>query len=81
VPGEDCVAIVDEVLVVIGVSDDLSQLLQRPLRTRMCGDVQVCETTRAVLDDDEQLQHTERGGDRNEEVACEDGRRLVLQER
>ena len=58
--------------VVVGISDDFSQLLQRPVRARVGGDVQVRETTRAVLDDDEHVQHPERGGDRNEEVAGKD---------
>ena len=71
----------DEVLVVVGVSDDLSQLLQRPVRTWMCGDVQVCETTRAVLDDDEHVQHPERSRDRNEEVTRENRPCMILQKR
>ena len=49
---EDRVTIMDQVLVVVGISDDLSQLLQRPARTRVRGHVHVRESACAVLDDD-----------------------------
>jgi hypothetical protein len=77
--GEDRVTIVDQVLVV-GISDDLSQLLQRPARARVCGDVHVRQTACAVLDDDEHVQHPKRRRDGDEEVAGEDGRGLIPQE-
>ncbi len=38
------------------------------------------QTAGAVLDDDEHVQHPERSGDRHEEVASENGRRVISQE-
>ena len=42
--------------------DGLAQLLQCPGGRRMCGDVEVNQATTAVLDDDEYVEHPERGG-------------------
>jgi hypothetical protein len=39
------------------------------------------EAARAVLDDDQHVQHPESGRDGNEEIARENRRRMILQER
>jgi hypothetical protein len=78
--GEDRVTIVDQVLVAFGISDDLSQLLQRRGRTRLCRHVHVRQAARAVLDDDKHVQHPKRRRDGYEEVAGEDSRGLIPQE-
>ena len=57
---EDAVTIVDQVLVAFGISDYLSQLVQRPARARVRGDVHVRQAARTVLDDDEHVQHPKR---------------------
>jgi hypothetical protein len=41
----------------------------------------MCQTTRAVLDDDEHVQHAESGRYYDEEVARKNRRRVTLQER
>ena len=64
--------IMNQVLVAFGISDDLSQLLQRPACARACGDVHVRQSACAVLDDDEHVQHPKRRRDGDEEVAGED---------
>jgi len=71
----------DQVFVIASVSDHCSELLQRPGRTRVCRHVQVRQAARAVLDDDEHVQHPKRRRDGDEEVAREDGRGLIPQER
>jgi hypothetical protein len=57
VPREDAVPVMDQIPVSIGVCDQLSKLLQRPGCTRVGGHVHVRQTARAVLDDDEHVQH------------------------
>jgi len=64
VPREDAVPVMDQVLVIVSVSDPCSELLQRPGRTRVGRHVHVRQTPRAVLDDDEHVQHPKRRGRR-----------------
>ena len=45
-----------QIPVVIGVRDHFSDLLQRPGRARMRGDVHVHQSAAAVLDDDEYVE-------------------------
>jgi DNA-binding winged helix-turn-helix (wHTH) protein len=78
---EDPVPVVDQVLVLVLVADRLSQLLQSPVRTRVCRDVHMYEAARAVLDDDQYVQHPKGRGDGDEEIARENRRRMILQER
>jgi hypothetical protein len=51
--GEDRVTIVDQVPVLVSDADDLSEPLQCPVRTWVGGYVQMRQTARARLDDDE----------------------------
>ena len=53
---------------ILGITDNLAQLLQCPGSTRVGRHVQVRETTRAVLDHDEHVQRAERRRYRDEEV-------------
>jgi len=76
VPRVDRVTIVNQVLVVAALPEHLSQLLQRPLRARVRGHVQVRQAARAVLDDDEHVQHAQCGRDGHKEIA-RDERRLT----
>ena len=71
-PGEDLVSVMDKILIPAFVSDDLSQLPQRPVRARMRGHVHMGQSACPVLDDNEYVQHAERRSDRNEEVTGED---------
>ncbi|HUL63979.1 MAG TPA: hypothetical protein VLW55_05135 [Burkholderiaceae bacterium] len=66
---------------IAALAEHLPRLLQRPSRARVRGHVQVRQAARALLDDDEYVEHAERGHDSHEEVAGEYGRRMVLQER
>src|SRR5262249_24065783 len=79
--GEDSIPIVDEVLIVVGVSDSFAQVLKRPIRARMCSEVHVQQATRAMFDDDEHVQHPKRRGDPYEEGARGQGGRVASQER
>jgi hypothetical protein len=45
----------DQILVILSARDHLAELLQRPGRTRVCGNVHVRQAARAVLDDDEHV--------------------------
>jgi hypothetical protein len=76
---EDRIAIVDQILL-LRVPNHLPELLQRPRSARARSDVHVGQASGAVLYDDEHVQHPERGRDGDEEVAGEDGGRMVLQE-
>ena len=80
-PNEDAIPIVNQILVLVGVCDHLSGQLQRPVRRRMRGHVHVRQTARAVLDDDEHVQHPERNSDGYEEVARNDRLGVISQER
>jgi hypothetical protein len=64
--GEDRVTIMDQVPVVFGIAHDFPQLLQRPVRAGVRGDVHMRQAACAVLDDDEHVQHPERGRDGDE---------------
>jgi hypothetical protein len=78
---EDAVPVMDQIPVRTGVCDHFSKLLQRPGRTRVCGDVHVRQSACAVVDDDKYVQRPKRRRDGDEEVAGEDGRGLIPQER
>ena len=60
---EYLVSVMDKVLMPAFLADDLPQLLQRPGRTRVCGHTHVGQTTCAVLNDNEYVQHSKRGSD------------------
>ena len=77
---KDAVPVVKQIPVVIGVRNYFSHLLQRPSRARVRGEVHVQQTSTAVLDDDEHVEQPKRRSDDHEEVARENGPRVVLQE-
>ena len=79
-PREDLVAVMEKILMRAFLSDDRSQLLQRPIRARVRCHVDVGQPTRAVLDDNKHVQHPKCRRDRHEEVAGEDRLGMVLQE-
>ena len=62
------------------ISDDLSQLLQRPVGGGFVVTL-TCASRRVRADDDEHVQHPKRRGDSHEEVAGKDRRRMIFQER
>ena len=63
------------------VPERIAQLLARPARTRVRCDVAVNQSPRLMLDDYEHVQETKRARYGNEEVAGDDGLRMVLEER
>jgi hypothetical protein len=65
--------------VVVGVADHFPKLLQGPGRTRMCSNVEVRQTSRTMLDDDEHVEHPKRRGDGHEEVARQNRPRMIFQ--
>ena len=65
----DRVAIVDDEPVWLVAGNDQSKLLRGPIRRGMCGHVPVHDSSRADFQDDEDVQHTERGSDGHKEVA------------
>src|ERR1039457_1920503 len=71
----------DQIPVIVSVPNHLSELLQRPGRTRVRRHVHARQTARAMLDDDKHVQHPKTRRNRNEEVACEDAPCMTLQER
>jgi hypothetical protein len=78
--GEDLVSVMDKILMPAFLGHDRPQLLQRPICARVCGHVHVSQTARAVLDNNEYVQHPERRSDRYEEVTGENRLGVVLQE-
>ena len=54
-PAEKMLAIMNQVFVSTLVSDRLSQLLPRPLRARMGGDVIMNQPAAVMFDDDERV--------------------------
>ena len=80
-PGEDLVSVMDQISMSALLSDDRPQLLQCPVRARVCGHVYVRQAARAVLNDNKHVQHAKRCRYRDEEVARENRLGVVLQER
>lgn len=78
--GEDAVAIVNQVLVSSVIPERVAQLLARPARTRVCGDIAVNQSPRLLLDDYEYVQQPKRTRHGNEEVAGHDRLRMVSEE-
>ena len=58
-----------------------SKLLRGPLRRRMRRDVPVPDSSRADLQDRENVDHAERYGDGDEKVAREDSLRVIADKR
>ena len=61
--------------------DDRAELLDRPRRRRMLGDVPVKDSTRADLEDDEDVEDSETDRHRREEVTGDDRVRMVPDKR
>jgi hypothetical protein len=59
----------------------LAELLERPLSGRMCGDVDVNETTRTDLHCDEDVQESETSGYDGKEVTGDNRFRVIADER
>jgi hypothetical protein len=64
----------------MGECKELTELLDRPFRRRMCGHVHVKNPPGADLHRYEDVQHPERGGHRYEEVAGDDGLGVIPHE-
>ena len=79
--GEDAVAVVDEEAVAVVVGDRLAELLRRPRRGRVVGDIDVEDAAAADLHGHEDVEHAEGGRHRDEEVAGHDRRGVVAHER
>ncbi len=77
---EDRIASMDQELVRMVAWNGFSELLQRPLRGRMCGHVVMENPTAFYLHHDENIQHPESGRDRNQEVTSHDALRMILDE-
>ncbi len=58
----------------------LSELLQGPLRGRMCGHVHVSNLARTDFHHDEDVEELEPGGDDREEVGGDERLRMVANE-
>src|ERR1022692_143643 len=69
-----------QVFVLILKSNRLAQLLQRPGRTWMCGDVAMDQAPAAVLNHHEHIQQSKRRGDGDEEIARYDPLGVQAQE-
>jgi hypothetical protein len=73
---EDAIAIVKQEFVLLLISHHLPQLLQRPNRGRMGGDIEMHKAAAVVLDDYEYIQEAKLRGDGNEEVTANDSPRV-----
>ena len=76
----DRIAIVDQKAMRSLARDRGAELLDRPLGGRMGSDVPVRDPARTDLQHDEDVQDSEAAGHRNEEVAGEDGVRVISDE-
>ena len=79
--GEDPISIVDQVAMPSSIPHDFPQLLQSPVGSRIRCHIDMRQATRAVLDDNKHVQHSERRCDRHEEVTRKNCLCVVLQER
>ncbi|GFE85207.1 hypothetical protein GCM10011488_01610 [Steroidobacter agaridevorans] len=70
-----------QVLISLLVSHRLSQLLPRPLRRRVRRHVEVNESTAAVFDDNEHVQHSECAGHSDKEITGDYTPCVVAKER
>ena len=66
---EDAVSIVKQVTVGTVHTNNFSQLLQGPVRARVCRDIDAHQSPATMLDDHKHVEHSEGRGDSNEEVA------------
>ena len=66
--GKNAIAIMQQVFVPFLQSNRLTQLLQRPSRSRVRGDIAMNQASTAMLDDDEYIQLSKGYGDREEKV-------------
>ncbi len=67
--GVHVVAVVDQEPVQFLSRDDLPELLERPVRGGMSGDVEVIDSARSHFHDHEDVQHPEAGRHADEEIA------------
>src|SRR5215469_3362739 len=73
VRGEDAIAIVDEEALGMTAGQSFSELLHRPFRRGIRGDVVVGNLAGSDLHDDEDVEGAEAGGDHHEEVTGHHG--------
>src|SRR5450631_2287888 len=78
---KNTVAIVNQELVPVLKSNRLTQLLQRPRRTRMRSDVTMDQASAAVLDHHKYVQQLKRRGDGDEEITRNDPLGMQTEER
>ena len=77
---EDTVPVVNQIAVAVLVPDYLPQLLQSPVCARVRSHTNAHQPAATVFDDNENVEHSEARGDRNEKVACHNRSCMVLQE-
>ena len=63
---KDAVAVMNQVTVSVLEANHFPQLLQGPCGTRVRGDIDACKASTTVLDDHEDVEHSEGRGDRNQ---------------
>ena len=72
VSGKNAIAIMQQVFVPLLRCNRLTQLLQRPSRSRVRCDIAMNQASTAMLDDDEYIQLSKGYGDREEKVTGND---------
>ena len=79
--GEDGIPVVNEKSVRMVAGQCLAELLERPCRCRMIGDVHMKQAARADLHGNEHIQDSETGSDHSEEVTGDNRFRVIADER
>ena len=74
------ISVVQQVAIGIVKPDRLPQLLQRPLRSRMFGDIEMKQTSGSDLERNEYIKDTEAYRHGNEEVAVDNSVCMVAEE-
>src|SRR6266446_6841742 len=72
VPGKNAVSIMQQVFVPLLQSNRLTQLLQRPSRSWVCGNIAMNQASSAMLDDHEYIQLSKGDGNGEEKVTGND---------
>ena len=75
--GIDAVAVVNEPSMGLVACNHHPELLRRPSRRRMVGHIPVQDPARADVQHHEDVEHAERGRDRDEEIARQHGAGMI----
>jgi hypothetical protein len=79
--GENAVAVMQQKTVTMVNRDGFTQLLQRPVRRRVCCHIAMHNTAGRMFHQDKDVEHVKGGRDHHAKVAGDDGLGIVVDKR